>query len=89
MPSQPSLPVEISQFLEVISGSATVAERLIRSDASFRGLCEDFKLAQATLNTLESLQGAHILPKIAEYRRLVAELGNEIATVLDNAKRPQ
>ena len=79
MPSQATLPVEITQFLEAIS----------ENDASFRGLCEDFRLAKTTLNTLESFQGAHVLPKIAEYRRLVAELGNEIVTVLDHAKRPQ
>jgi hypothetical protein len=89
MASQPRLQLEITQFLEGLSETSSLAERLLTTDASFRGLCEDFALAKTTLDTLESFQSAHALPKIAEYRKLVAELGNEIATALEHAKRPQ
>jgi hypothetical protein len=58
---------------------AAFARRLVLRDQAFRGLCEDYALAQASLAGFEARPDAAERPEIADYHTIIAELEGEIA----------
>ena len=89
MAADERLPVDMNQLLSRFSGEPALLTRLLAVDDAFRNICEDYALAEVTLARLERLQGPRELPRIAEYRQLVAELAGEIAKAIESAKRTQ
>ena len=82
------VPFDVELLLELFPGDALLITRLLVQDDAFRNVCEDLLLAKRTLTRLESFQQEQQPAKISEYRHLVDELSNEVAKVLEHAKRP-
>jgi hypothetical protein len=57
---------------------APAVRRLALQDPEFRGLCEDYALAAASLAGFEARADAPERPEVAEYRTVLAELEAEI-----------
>lgn len=85
-PESVSLDVEL--LLTLFPGDALLITRLLVQDDAFRNVCEDLLLAKRTLTRLEGFQQEQQPAKIREYRQLVVELNNEVAKVLEHARRP-
>jgi hypothetical protein len=79
---------DVDQLLRLFPGDALLITRLLVQDDAFRNVCEDLLLAKRTLTRLENFQEEQQLAKISEYRELVVELNNEVAKVLEHARRP-
>jgi hypothetical protein len=67
---------------------AELLRHLIVRDHTIRSICEDYALALATLAAFEARTDAASRPEIGEYRTVVAELENELATVLAAQQDP-
>jgi hypothetical protein len=89
MAADERLPVDMDQLFHRFPGEAVLLVRLLAADDAFRNVCEDYTLAEGTLARLERIQGPQELPRIAEYRQLVAELVSELARAIESAKRTQ
>ena len=83
------LSVVLLQLLERYPGDSALVESLFMENGTFRTVCEDLALAKRTLQKLETFRKQGELTKIAEYRELVSELENEVADVLEHAKKPK
>ena len=79
---------DVELLLKLFPGDALLITRLLVQDDAFRNVCEDLLLAKRTLTRLESFQQEQQSAKISEYRQLVVELNNEVAEVLEHARRP-
>jgi hypothetical protein len=64
---------------------AIALRRLVLADPEFRGLCEDYALAQESLARFEARPDAAERPEVPDYRRLIAELEREIGRFLGEA----
>ena len=60
---------------------------LVLSDPPFRGICEEYALAQQSLARFEGRADAAERPEVGDYRRLIAELEAEIGGFLQAAAR--
>jgi hypothetical protein len=69
----------LAQVVERFPKSAALLRRLALRDQTFRGLCEDYALARASLAGFEARPDAAERPEIADYRTIIAELEGEIA----------
>ncbi len=87
MVGRESMPFDVDQVLKRFPGDAAIVTRLLAESDSFRTACEDLFLAKATLGELEALQPGREAARIAEYRGIVAELENEIAKAVRDAKQ--
>lgn len=58
---------------------------LALADPSFREICEEYALAQESLERIEAWPDAAERPEVGEYRTLIAELEGEIARFLERA----
>ena len=56
--------------------------KLLSEDQRFRAICEDYALAAAMLGSLEQKFRQEPVPILREYRVMVSELEDEIATRL-------
>ena len=65
--------------------AAATLRRLVSSDPQFRGICEEYALAQQSLARFEGRADAAERPEIGDYRRLIAELEAEIGGFLQAA----
>ena len=54
--------------------AAATLRRLVSSDPQFRGICEEYALAQQSLARFEERADAAERPEIGDYRRVIAEL---------------
>ena len=88
MATSEGAPFDVELLLELFPADALLITRLLLQDDGFRNVCEDLLLAKRTLTRLESLQQVQQPAKISEYRQLVVELNNEVAKVLEHARRP-
>lgn len=88
MATPQSVPFDVDQLLKLFPGDALLLTRLLVQDDAFRNVCEDLLLAKRTLTRLERFQQGRQPAKIREYRQLVVELNNEVAKVLEHARRP-
>lgn len=61
---------------------AAALRRLVLADPEFRGLCEDYALAQESLSRFEARPDADERPEVGDYRGLIAELEREIGRFL-------
>lgn len=64
---------------------AVMLARLYFADETFRGLCEDYCLAQSTLSAFEFRNDGSKNSEIEEYRQLLLELEREIRAALLHA----
>jgi hypothetical protein len=88
MATPESVPFDVELLLKLFPGDALLITRLLVQDDAFRNVCEDLLLAKRTLIRLENFQKERQPAKIREYRQLVVELNNEVAKVLEHARRP-
>ena len=88
MATPEGVPFDVDQLLRLFPDDALLVTRLLVQDDAFRNVCEDLLLAKRTLVSLEKFQQKSQLAKIREYRQLVVELNNEVAKVLEHARRP-
>ena len=61
---------------------AGAARMLYLRDERFRGICQDLALALDSLRSFEQRLDAALRPEVADYRRLVCELEEEVAAYL-------
>lgn len=86
MISPEHVPLDADQLVGRFPREAALIARLLVQDDGFRAMCEDWVLAKTTLaNQLEGIQSEQQPAKIADYRRLVAELEDEIMAALAHA----
>ena len=88
MATPEGVPFDMEPLLKLFPGDALLITRLLVQDDAFRNVCEDLLLAKRTLTRLESVKQERQPAKIREYRQLVLELNNEVAKVLEHARRP-
>ena len=88
MATSEGAPFDVELLLELFPADALLITRLLVQDDAFRNVCEDLLLAKRTLTRLENFQQEQQPAKISEYRQLVVELNNEVAKVLEHARRP-
>lgn len=82
--------LDAGQLVGRFPREAALIAHLLAQDEAFRSMCEDWVLAKGALAAqLEKVQSAQESAKIADYRRLVAELEDEIVDALDHAHRSQ
>jgi hypothetical protein len=87
--SPEQVPLDTDQLVGRFPRQAALIVRLLVQDEAFRAMCEDWVLAKSALATqLEGIQSDQHPAKIADYRRLVAELEEEILDVLAHAGQP-
>ena len=67
--------------------AAAALRRLVSSDPEFRGICEEYALAQESLARFEAREDAAVRPEIGDYRTVIAELETEIDRFLEDAAR--
>jgi hypothetical protein len=72
--------------VEQFPGKAALVRRLVLRDEGFRGLCEDYALAQASLAGFVARSDAADRPEIAEYHAVIAELEREIGRFVQEAE---
>jgi len=79
-------PLDADQLVGRFPQEAALIARLLVQDDAFRTMCEDWVLAKSVLAAqLERIQSEQQPAKIADYRRLVAELEDEIMDALAHA----
>ena len=89
IPPEP-IALETDQLVGRFPREAALIARLLAQDDVFRSMCEDWVLAKGALAAqLDRRQSERDPAKIADYRRLVAELEDEIVGVLDHASQSQ
>jgi hypothetical protein len=59
---------------------------LATAEPSFRELCEEYGLAQASLAAFEAMPDAAERPEVPDYRAVIAELETEIGRYLGEAR---
>lgn len=74
----------LSCVLERFPEHAGLIRRRFLMDASFRGACEDYHLARQELNAPQHGNAAYS----DDYRRLVTELEQEMASMLRETRGP-
>jgi hypothetical protein len=86
----PGVPLDADQLVGRFPREAALIARLLVADDAFRSMCEDWVLAKDALAAqLKKTQSERDPTKISDYRRLVAELEEEIVDALDHASRSQ
>lgn len=76
----------VDHVAERFPDRAATVRRLYLSDERFRSACEDFALSVASLRRFETRPDAALRPEIDDYRRLLRELGDELAHYLSAAE---
>lgn len=79
-------PTGLAQAIGRFPERARQLRQLAQRDEGFRGLCEDYALARASLARFEALPNSVERPEIADYRQVIAELEREIETALNRAR---
>lgn len=82
--------LDLSQILERFPKDAALVMRLVLESETFRNVCEDYVLARWTLSTIESTpEPERDRTRLADYRRLVRELEEEIDNSLWGNRPPE
>ena len=77
----------LALVLELFQQEAATVRQLALRDRAFRGLCEDYALARASLAGFEAREDAAERPEIGDYRTVIAELEGEITQFVRAANR--
>ena len=77
--------LDLAQVLTRFPNDTTRIRRIVLADKGFRGVCEDYALARATLTKLERSELAEKYAKeISDYQVLISDLEREITEVIRN-----
>lgn len=80
------LRLDLAKIIERFPGDGALIRRLALKDEAFRGICEDYVLACASLSWFEARSGAKERPEVADYRSVIAGLEEEVAQLLQQAR---
>jgi hypothetical protein len=75
----------LARAMERFPEAAATLKRLALADPEFRGICEEYALAQQSLAGFEARPDAAERPEISDYRTVIAELETEIDRFLKEA----
>lgn len=76
----------VDHVVERFPDRVATVRRLYLKDERFRAACEDFALSVASLRRFEARPDSELRPEIDDYRRLLQELGDELAAYLAAAE---
>jgi hypothetical protein len=74
--------LDLEQALQRFPGDSAAIRQLFLADPTFRGVCEDYRLAAEALAGFRDRPDAATRPEIADYCRVMAELEAEIAALV-------
>lgn len=74
--------LDLDQTLRRFPDDSEAIRRLFLADPRFRGVCEDYRLATEALAGFLRRADALARPEIEDYRRVMAELESEIASLV-------
>ena len=79
--------IDLSLLSHHFSGQTEALRLMLLSNLVFRSICEDFCLAHRTLKRFESQNQSQndCSAEVLDYQVLVAELGDEMKSMLDNS----
>lgn len=86
MPPAPAAYPDLMSVLEAFPDHAPLVRRLFLADRSFRGACEDYRLAREGLAAFQRLRAGAARPEVDDYRQLVHELEAEMRQMLHAAR---
>jgi hypothetical protein len=78
--------IDLSQLIARFPGDSVLIRQLMLRDETFRGICEDYMLAKASLSWFEAQPNAEGRPEVADFRSLIPSLELEIETFLQRVK---
>ncbi|WP_442579361.1 hypothetical protein ACSBOB_28350 [Mesorhizobium sp. ASY16-5R] len=79
--------LDLTQIIARFPNDGGLIRRLILRDETFRGICEEYMLARASLSWFEALpDGANRL-EVADFRALIPGLETEIEQFLQKARQ--
>ena len=76
--------LDLTHIIARYPGDGTLIRRLLLKDETFRGVCEEYLLARASLSWFEA--NAASRPEVVEFRSLVPSLESEIEVLLRQAR---
>jgi len=79
--------IDLSLLSHHFSGQTEALRLMLLSNLVFRSICEDFCLAHRTLKRFESQNKSQndCSAEVLDYQVLIAELGDEMKSILDNS----
>lgn len=77
-----AVPPDLARVIEAFPKDASLIRRLFLADLSFRGACEDYRLACESLEAFVRRRRGVACPEIEDYRRVVHELQAEIREMI-------
>ncbi len=86
MPPSPVPSPDLTSALEAFPEEVALVRELFLADRSFRGACEDYRLAREGLAAFERLRPGNPRPEVEDYRRLVRELEAEMRDMIQAAR---
>jgi hypothetical protein len=72
------LQTDLALIIGLFPDDARSIRRIYTADSGFRSLCDDYRLARASLARFEARPDAETREEIPEYRDIIAELETEI-----------
>jgi len=78
--------VDLSQVAARFPRDSALIRRLMLRDETFRGICEEYVLAKASLSWFETQPNADSRPEVADFRSLIPSLELEIEQFLRQAR---
>jgi hypothetical protein len=73
-----ALSTQLALVERLLPGEGVALRSLAMRSERFRSLCEDYGLTMETLTLMEARSLSHDAERVAEYRRLAAELEAEL-----------
>ena len=77
---------DLTQLIARFPSDGVLIRQLMLSDETFRGICEEYMLAKASLSWFEAQPNADSRPEVADFRSLVPSLELEIEQILQQAR---
>ena len=74
--------IDLASILVRFPEDTEQISRLVKADAAFRDICEDYTLARAVLETFERHSINWLRVEFDDYKTLIAELEKEIGNIL-------
>ena len=89
MAGQNGTRLDLSQIIARFPDDGALIRRLALKDETFRGICEEYALARASLSWFEALPDASSRPEVADFRSLIPGLELEIEQFLVKSRQPR
>lgn len=86
MPGPENLRLDLTKIIERFPGDGVLIRRLALRDEAFRGICEEYVLACASLSWFEARSDVEERPEVADYRSVIASLEDEVSQFLQQAR---